>query len=263
MTDLALARSLLFVPGTRPDRFAKAAASGADAVVLDLEDAVGPHEKDAARDHVVGWLAQSRGVVRVNAVGTPEHDADLAALRGAPGLDAVMLPKADSADRVGRVAQQTGVSVLPLVETARGVRAADQLAAASGTVRLVIGTLDLAADLGIDDTWEAMLLARSELVLASRAAGIPAPIDGVHVTVADEDGLLDTTRRARALGFGGRLCIHPDQVRGIHSVFAPSDADLDRARRVLAMTDAVGTLDGMLVDEPVRRWARAVLDRAD
>ncbi len=262
MTTVALARSLLFVPGSRPDRFAKASNSGADAVVLDLEDAVGADEKSAARGHVASWLLENAAVVRINAAGTSDHEADLDVVAGLPGLLGVMLPKAEDAHQVESVAARSGAPVLPLVETAQGIRSVDRVAAASGSARLVIGTLDLAADLGAEDTWDSMLLARSELVLASRVAGLPAPVDGVHVALADVDGLTASTARARSLGFGARLCIHPEQVRVVHAAFAPSDAEIERARAVLDMADAVGTVDGVFVDEPVRKWARAVLERA-
>jgi citrate lyase subunit beta/citryl-CoA lyase len=261
--SLAGARSLLFVPGSRLDRFAKAEAAGADVVVLDLEDAVGADEKEGARANVTRWLTRGRAVVRINAVGTAEHGADVHAIAGQPGLVGVMLPKAEGREQVASVADLTGVPVVPLVETAVGVRAAHELASAPGTVRLAIGTLDLAADLGCDDTWEAMLLARSQLVLASRSAGVAPPVDGVHVAIGDTDGLGLSTRRARSLGFGARLCLHPDQVDTVHIAFAPTERELARARAVLDMTEAVGILDGQLVDEPVKRWARSVLDRAD
>jgi citrate lyase subunit beta/citryl-CoA lyase len=261
--NLASARSLLFVPASRWDRFAKADAAGADVVVLDLEDAVGADQKGEARENARRWLTGRRAIVRINAVGSAEYDSDLRALAGQPGLMGVMLPKAESREQVASAADLSGVPVLPLVETALGVRAAHELAGAPGTVRLIIGTLDLAADLGCDDTWDAMLLARSELVLASRAAGVAPPVDGVHVDLGDSDGLAESTRRSRSLGFTARLCLHPNQVMAVHMALAPTESELVRARAVLEMTEAVGVLDGRLVDEPVKLWARTVLDRAD
>jgi citrate lyase subunit beta/citryl-CoA lyase len=255
------ALSLLFVPGSRPDRFDKAAASGADVVVLDLEDAVGAEDKDDARVAVAAWLGTGTGVVRVNAAGSPFHGDDLATLAGLPGLHAVMLPKAERANDVASVASRAGVPVIPLVETAVGVRELHELAAVPAVARLAIGTIDLAADLGCEDDWEPLLLARSKLVLASRAAGLAAPVDGVHVDFADDKGLLATTRRARSLGYAGRLCLHPRQIPFVHEAFALTEDEVAWARSVLSVEDAVGSVDGLMVDEPVRKRARAVLAR--
>lgn len=250
------ARSFLFVPGDRPDRFAKAAASGADVVVLDLEDAVAPAAKEAARAHVVAWLAEGHpAVVRVNAAGTPWHAGDVAAVRDSA---TVLVPKAES------VTDFDGLSsVLPLVETARGVAAAVELCRVSTVVRPVFGSIDLAADLGVDPTSRTALLhARSALVLAAAAAGCAPPVDGVTTALSDVDAVRDDTRHAVELGFTGKLCVHPRQVPVVHEAFRPSAGQIAWARSVLAAGDGVAAVDGHMVDRPVLLRARRVLDLA-
>ncbi|MEU6145583.1 CoA ester lyase [Streptomyces sp. NPDC047081] len=264
--DLAPARTLLFVPGHRPDRFAKAAGSGADGIVLDLEDAVGPELKDAAREHVRAWLADGgRGVVRVNAPGTEWYDADVAALSGRPCP--VMLPKAADPDQVGRLLADlpAGSAVVPLIETAAGVLEARSICAAPGVVRAAFGSVDLGAGLGVDpDDRAALATARSLLVLASAAAGTAPPLDGVTTALDDERALRADTRHAATLGFSGKLCVHPRQVAVVHAEFAPSDEELRRAKEIVAAAGegSVAVLDGRMIDRPVVERARRLLDRA-
>lgn len=254
---IAAARTFLFVPGDRPDRYAKAAAAGADVVVLDLEDAVAPGAKDAAREHVVAWLAAGHtAVVRINAAGTPWHAADLAAVRDAA---AVMVPKAERPEDLDGLS-----SVLPLVETARGVTAATELCAVPTVVRPVFGSIDLAADLGVDPlSRTALLHARSALALAAAAAaGCAPPVDGVTTALSDVDAVRDDTRHAVELGFTGKLCVHPRQVPVVHEAFRPSEEELAWARSVLAAGDGVSVVDGRMVDPPVLSRAARLLSRA-
>ena len=264
MTPVEVARTLLFVPGSRPDRFAKAAASGADLVVVDLEDAVAESDKETARGAVAEWLggdgAEVGAAVRVNTIGSDHHGADVAALRGLPGLRAVVVPMAEDPDRLAALAERLGaeVAVLPLVETALGVHRVHYLAAAAGVRRLAFGHLDLAADLGsaTDDT--AMLMARSTLVLASRVARLPGPIDGTTTALDDPAAAAEDATRSRALGFTGKLCIHPNQVAPVNAAFRPTDDELAWAYRVLAAATAGGVarVDGQMVDAPVLLRAR-------
>lgn len=260
---LATATSLLFVPGHRPDRFAKAAAAGAGAIILDLEDAVAPEDKDAAREHVAAWLADDgRGIVRINAPGTAWYAEDLKAVAGHP----VMLPKAETADQVAAVAAALGrdPAVLPLIETAAGILAAAQILAATGVVRAAFGSIDLSVGLGVDpQDRTALLFARSQLVLASAAAGVAGPVDGVTTDVTDDTRLADDARHGAALGFTGKLCIHPRQLAVVHEAFRPSDDELCWARRVVeAFSNAgVSTLDGKMIDKPVVDRARRMLAR--
>lgn len=255
-------RAPLFVPADRPERFAKAAASRADAVILDLEDAVAGEAKDAARAALAVGFADVPVIVRINALGTPWHAADVravAALRPA----AVMLPKAEAAAAVSAVASELGLPVIALVETARGLAHARAIALADGVARLAFGSVDFCADLGGAHLREVLLPARFELVLASRLAGIAAPLDGVTVQLDDLSVSHDDAAHARALGMTGKLCIHPKQVPAVRRAFAPTEAELDWARRVVASGDGAVSVDGAMVDEPVRLRARAILAEAD
>lgn len=262
------ARSYLFVPADRPDRIDKALASGADAVIVDLEDAVAPQAKVHARTALAGWLATASAstvLVRVNAAQTPWWDDDLR-LAAHPAVAGVVVPKACGAadlavarDAVG------GRPLLPLVETAAGLDAVDTVARAPGVRRLLFGSVDFQADLGIEGDDDALLAFRSRLVLASRLAGLAAPVDGVTLAVTDADAVLRDTVRARRLGFGAKLCIHPAQVAAVHRGFAPTADELDRARRIVAAADAAGAaalaVDGRMVDAPVVQRARDLLRR--
>jgi citrate lyase subunit beta / citryl-CoA lyase len=262
---LAAARSLLFVPGDRPERFEKAVASGADVVVLDLEDAVAPDAKAAALEHVVAWLsAGGRALVRVTAVGTPTHAAQLEAL--APTGAAVMLPKAETAEGVAGVhAALGGAPVLALVETPRGIRDADEIASAEGVVRLAIGTVDLAADLGVDpSSHRAFDYSRGRLVVASAAAGLPGPVDGVTVRLGNPAVLDADLVVSRELGLTAKLCIHPKQVAAVNVAFTPTAAEVSWAERVVAAAAGAGVtvVDGTMVDAPVVLRAQRILSRA-
>ncbi|WP_153502669.1 HpcH/HpaI aldolase/citrate lyase family protein [Cumulibacter manganitolerans] len=269
-TTIADARTLLFVPGGKPELFAKAAASGADGFIADLEDAVAPEAKDAARALAVEGLAQAPGVVRINAVGTPWHNADLAAVAGAPGVTGVMLPKAEDAEAVRAVAERlAGTPLLLLVESALGVRDVAALAQVPGVTRLSFGNLDFALDAGIEprsDDEDELLFARSAITLASRAAGLPGPMDGVLGDFRNDDLMARRTRRAFDLGFRGKLCIHPRQVAVVHEAIAPSEEEVAWARRIVdgagALEGAAVQVDGEMVDRPVLLKARDILARA-
>jgi citrate lyase subunit beta/citryl-CoA lyase len=266
-------RTYLFVPGNRPDRFGKALASGADAVVLDLEDAVAADGKDAARDAVRAWAAdatpadRARVVVRTNDLGSPHAAADLAAVAEA-GITAIMLPKTESADDVAAVRSAApDVVVLALVESARGLAAAEEIAAAPGVVRLVFGTLDYALDLDleIDDAADGLSYAAARLAVASRCAGIATPVGGVTPQLGDEARLLADLAWSRRHGLGAKLCIHPAQVAAIHAALAPTTQAVERARRVLeadAGSPGAAQLDGRMIDRPVVLAARRTLARA-
>jgi citrate lyase beta subunit len=264
------ARSLLFVPGNRPDRFAKAAASGADVVLCDLEDAVSPDGKSDARAAVADWVAEHPAVVRINAADTPWYDDDLAALAEARSLLGVVLPKADvSAVRATVPRLPTGVGLLALVETARGVRDADALAEIPGVRRLLFGHLDFGLDAGITPTGDdepELAYARSRLVIASRAAGLAAPVDGVCTDLDDPDRITDSARRARNAGFGGKFCLHPKQVTAVNAAFSPTERELGWARRVMDVAAGSGgaavRMDGEMIDKPRLELARRLLAAA-
>jgi citrate lyase subunit beta/citryl-CoA lyase len=264
---VASARSWLFVPGTRPERFAKAAASGADLVVVDLEDAVPVADKAVARREAADWLAADGvGVVRVNPAGGPDHDDDVTALVGLPGLRAVLVPMADSVDALAAVHRRLGadVAVVAQVETARGLLRAPELAAAPGVVRLAFGHLDFAFDIDAAPAPEALMHARSSLVVASRAAGAAGPVDSVTTELDDEAATARDAARARVLGFTGKLCIHPRQVAAVNEAMSPTAEEVAWAERVLAAGDGAGAVrvDGQMVDPPVVSRAERVVARA-
>lgn len=263
-------RSYLFVPGNRPERFEKAAASGAGGVILDLEDAVPPEGKLAARDAVCQWLKHYAGTawVRVNSADTEFFENDVRALAGMP-LCGVMLPKAESAAQVQRLAELIGAParpVIPLIESAVGLWNALEIAQAPQVERLAFGSIDFQLDAGIEGEYEALLYARSQLVIVSRIARIAAPIDGVTVQIGDMAQLERDVARARALGFGAKLCIHPNQIAAVERGLAPSDAEVRWARAVVDAFDrAAGSavrLDGKLIDLPVVERARRMLTEA-
>ena len=268
---LALARSFLFVPGHRPERFAKALASGADAVIIDLEDAVPLDAKDTARSALLSAWAdfdadqRARLLVRVNPAGTTWHEADLAAVASLSGLGALMLPKAENPQQLEHAFTACGVPVLPLIESAEGVGQMDAIARASGVLRLGLGHIDLQADLriicGPDEAEIAPI--RLAMVVASRRAHLPAPVDGVTTATTDPDVLARDAQRSRRFGFGAKLCIHPAQVAGVHQALAPTEAECDWACRVLAAEVAAGggafSVDGKMVDPPVLLLARQIL----
>ncbi|MFC9220615.1 HpcH/HpaI aldolase/citrate lyase family protein [Streptomyces hygroscopicus] len=260
---ISSARSWLFVPGHRPDRFTKAAGCGADLVIIDLEDAVEAGDKAQARANAVAWLAQgNNAVVRINPPGTPWFQSDLteAARHGCP----VMVPKSEDpaalTDIAARVAGRC--ALIPLIETAAGVERAWEVCAVAGVARAAFGNVDLAGQLGVaSDEHAALAYARSRLVFASAAAGICAPVDGVTTAVKDAAILRDDIAHARRLGFTGKLCIHPGQVEAVGSGFAPSAEELTWARAVLTARDSVTTIDGQMVDKPVLERARRILER--
>lgn len=264
-------RTYLFVPGDRPERFDKALASGADAVVLDLEDAVAPADKLRARDAVetrlrnVSAADRKRFVVRINDEASAEFEADLAMLARTHAVQ-VMLPKAERSATVATVrAACPGIDVLALIETARGVLNAEALASAGGVQRLVFGTIDYALDLGLSGDPIGLDPAANRLALASRVAGIAAPVAGVTPDIGDAAPLLADLQRARAHGFTAKLCIHPQQVAPVHEALRPSAAEIDWAQRVIAASQgAAGALqvDGRMVDKPVLQRAHALLARA-
>jgi citrate lyase subunit beta/citryl-CoA lyase len=268
------ARSLLFVPATRPERFAKALESGASAVIMDLEDAVAQDSKDSARAQLVAQLPQlsaaqlQRTAVRVNAVDSRFHADDVAALRdwAARGVT-VMLPKSESADAIAQLAQQLGPQgqIVALVESLAGLDALDALARAPQVVRLAFGHLDFQLDLGMRCSPDEPELnsTRFAFVAASRRAGLPPPVDGVTTDLGNAERLALDTQRARAFGFGGKLCIHPAQVPVVNQTLGHTEAERDWAERVLtgaeAHKGAAFSLDGKMVDLPVIRLAQTIL----
>lgn len=252
---------LLFVPGDRPERFAKAVASGAAAAILDLEDAVAPAAKDAARAQVCAALRDGLDAfVRINPPRTPAGQADLAALVGLRPR-AIVVAKAESPDDLAAV--PAGVPAIALVETVRGLERARELAHAPNVAALAFGAFDLCAELGAVPQPEVLAPLRSAVVLAARGAGRLA-IDTPFVQLDDDEGLQADARRSVAFGFDGKLAIHPRQVAAILDVFEPSAADVARAHAIVAAVAAggVGVVGATMVDAPLLAAARRVLVRA-
>lgn len=261
----ASASTFLFVPGDRPDRFARAAASGADVVVLDLEDGVPPAARTVAREHVEAWLRSGRqAVVRLNACGSDDHARDVRALRGA--ATQVMLARTESAADADATADELGggVRVTALVETSRGVAAAAQIGSSDVVVRLAFGNVDLAAELGVAaDDRQALLTARSSVVLGSAVAGLPGPVDGVTTRLHDPEVLESDTAYAVSLGFRGKLLVHPRQLAAARAGLRPTPEQVTWARAVLAEASEgqARAVDGVMVDRPVEERAREILRR--
>ncbi|SDE21217.1 HpcH/HpaI aldolase/citrate lyase family protein [Paraburkholderia lycopersici] len=264
--NVTLARSYLFVPGNRPERFEKARSAGADAVIVDLEDAVQPEEKGVARDCALAALDAQRPVwVRVNGTDTPWFADDVAALAAHAGVAGIVLPKAERAEQVAAALARAhaALRVLPIVESARGIAGLNGLCGARGVPRVAFGTLDFQVDMGIDGDGEELDAFRSQIVLASRLAGIAAPVDGVSTVFDDAQALEAEARRGRRFGYGGKLCIHPKQIAPVHRAYAWSDGERAWAQRVLdavqASAGAAVALDGKMVDMPVILKARRIL----
>lgn len=265
-------RSVLFTPGDRPEMLRKAPDAGADVIVFDLEDAVAPEHKSDACEAVGDLLADPdfdpdpEVCVRV----TPDPADDLAALDGGRP-DSLMLPKVASAGDVAdldRLVRERGGSlpILALIESAPGVLAADEIAAAEATDALVFGAEDLSADIGATRTAEGteVLYARERVVIASSTAGIEA-IDTVYTDIEDAEGLTEETRFARQLGYDGKMAIHPAQVDPINDAFSPDPERVEWAKRVLEARDREGggvfRVDGEMIDAPLIAQAERIVDR--
>jgi citrate lyase subunit beta/citryl-CoA lyase len=256
----------LFCPADRPDRYAKAEAA-ADVVILDLEDAVAPNDKPAAREALLATqLDPARTVVRINATDTPFHAEDLQALSQTP-YRLVMLPKAESA---GDVAALASYQVIALVESARGALAVASIAAAENTVGLMWGAEDLTASLGGSSSRNALgayrdasVHVRAQTLLAAKAYGRLA-LDAVHLDIKDLDGLRDEALDAAALGFDGTVSIHPSQVAVVRAAYAPDADEVEWASRVIAAAAnerGVFQFEGRMVDGPILRHAERLLSR--
>lgn len=258
-TMINMIRAPLFVPATRPERFAKAANSGADAIILDLEDAVAPADKIQARNMLTRDFTNLPVIVRSNPVGSTWYETDILAIKAMEAA-AVMLPKSEDLTEISRlVAMLDGLPVIALIETAQGLANARTIADLKGVERIAFGSVDFCADVGCSHLREILLPARSELVFASRLAGISAPIDGVTVQLNDPALVHEDAKHARAVGMTGKLCIHPKQIDDVLTAFLPTETEISWAQRVLATGEGAASLDGEMVDEPVRIRARAIL----
>lgn len=256
-------RSWLFVPGDRPDRYNKALASGADQVIVDLEDAVAAANKPTARRELAEWLNAERAiVVRINAADTEWFSDDIELCRR-PGVAAVMLSKAESPDVLKQI--DLPGEWIPLIETGLGFARMQTIASMPRVQRLAFGEFDFQHDLGMSARRDELLFFRSQFVLISRLASIGAPIDGPTQGLAEKD-VKNAAAHAARLGFAGKLCIHPSQVQGVNLEFSPAKPDIRWAERVVAtaeqQSNAAFLLDGQMIDRPVLLRAKALLQRA-
>jgi len=264
-------KTMLFVPASRPERIPKAIASNAGAVIVDLEDAVPADAKDSARQALDAFLSGHDGApiyVRINARGAVGFEADLALCTRHAKVVGIMLPKAESADDIHAVAS-AGKTIIPLIESALGLVALNEIAAVPGVERLSYGGLDLSDDLGVEGNTEAaetvMDQCRYQLLVSSRAAGLLAPIDTVFPVFDDEEAVLGRARRARNMGFAGMLCIHPKQIAPVQAGFSPDPEQVAWAYKVMEAArsgDGAFKVEGQMVDAPVIAMARTILDRA-
>ncbi|MFL9933940.1 CoA ester lyase [Paraburkholderia sp. RL18-103-BIB-C] len=270
-TCRASVSSLLFVPGDRFDRFDKAVATGASGVILDLEDAVAPQNKAAAREAIFRWLSSSHAesaeiIVRINGTEAQWHDEDLRFVSELPSSVTIMCPKSEP-DTVRDIARRIDGrhALYALVETVAGVLGLRDMATVMGLDRFAFGNVDFGVDAGITVGDEEMELAavRTMFVLESRLAGLPAPVDGVSLELRDQARISEHAARAKRFGFGGKLCIHPAQVRPVNAMFGPSAAEIEWARIVLEKFGASGgsavAHDGEMIDRPVAERAARIL----
>ena len=268
---LAFSSNFLFVPGTRPERFSKALDSGANAVVLDLEDAVPEEDKDKARSAIRNaWQdftadQKSRLVIRSNAPGSSYYAADLI-LAQELNIACILIPKSESLDEInGAALVLPNTAIIPMIETALGLEHLREIAQSNQVIRLALGNLDLQADLGMicDEEETQLQTARFQIVLASRLAQIAPPIDGVTPSTDDLERINRDALRAKAMGFGGKLCIHPKQVSVVKAAFMPSQNELNWAQRVIeadkASNGGAVKLDGRMIDRPVVLLAQRTL----
>jgi (S)-citramalyl-CoA lyase len=261
-------QSLLFVPGSRPERFEKALASGADLVCIDLEDAVGPADKDNARDTAIAALGDSRLGIRINGVRTRHGLADLLALSAAVTKPPfVLVPMVEAVAEVGIVHALLGpqVAIIPLVETVKGVGVAQAIASSPGIGGLMLGGADFAGELGVAMSWDALYAARAQVVMACAAARVPS-IDVPYLDLDNLDGLAADVARVKAMGFTAKSLVHPKHVAVVHQVMRPSEAEIAEAREAEAAYQAAGEsavrFNGRMLEAPVIRRYRRILELA-
>lgn len=261
-------QSLLFVPGSRPERFEKALASGADLVCIDLEDAVGPSDKGSARDAAIGALGNPRLGIRINGVRTRHGLADLLALSAAATKPPfVMVPMVEAVAEVEIVHALLGpdVAIIPLVETVKGVGIAQAVASSPGIGGLMLGGADFAGELGVPMSWDALFAARSAVVMACAAAKVPS-IDVPYLDLDNLDGLAADVARVKAMGFTAKSLVHPKHVAVVHGVMRPTEAEIAEAREAEAAYAAAGEsavrFNGKMLEAPVMMRYRRILELA-
>jgi citrate lyase subunit beta/citryl-CoA lyase len=262
-TPIGFSSTFLFVPGTRPERFSKALDSGADGVIIDLEDAVAEEDKESARAAIrTAWPTFSaeqkkRLVIRSNSPGSRFYSADLI-LAQELDVACLLIPKSESLDQINGAAQiLPNTAIIPMIETALGLAHLNEIANSEQVLRLALGNIDLQADLGMvcDEQETELQTARFQIVLASRLAQLAPPIDGVTPSTDNIERITDDAERAKRMGFGGKLCIHPKQVSLVKDSFMPTAEEVAWAHRVIEADKASHggaiKLDGRMIDRPV------------
>lgn len=265
MDPILTGRSALFCPADHPERAVKALASGADIVILDLEDAVAPAAKDAARDQLTGILktAGDRAgvVVRINDPATETGAADLATLAALGYSAAIMVPKLSLTTPLDQL--PAGAQVIGLIETAEAVRDLHEITTLASVKRLALGAVDLSTQLGCEPISATIDAVRAQLVLASVAASLAAPLDSPCVNFRDPEVIGEAAQRAHRDGFGGMLCIHPAQLTAVSEAYRPTEKQLTWAKKVLSVGDAAASVDGEMVDRPVILRAQQIIGAAE
>lgn len=269
MSQQSPASSLpLFVPANRPERFTRALQSGADAIIIDLEDAVTATDKIVARDGLrsalAAWGKPNVPIwLRINSEQSLWFENDLKTVNDLP-LTAIMLPKTENTATLAHIRKviPQHLAIIALIETASGLANTRNIAKAAD--RLAFGSIDFSVDLGCAHSRDALLCARHELVLASRLTGLAAPLDGITTAIHDETLIEDDACYASSLGFGGKMLIHPAQIIPARRGFLPSDTELQWARNILMTTEnaSASAVNGEMVDAPVLARARALLARS-
>jgi citrate lyase subunit beta/citryl-CoA lyase len=270
-SPLSDACSFLFVPATQPERYGKALASGADGVIIDLEDAVGLDDKAKARELLKNaWSSISveqkqRMIIRCNAPGTPFYAADLVLAKELQ-VQYLMIPKTESHDQINGAAEELeNTAFIPMIETPLGLHHLNEIASAEQVLRLALGNLDMQVEMGMscDENETEIDTARFMLVLASKLAQIAPPLDGVTPSTDDEPRIFAHAQKAKRFGFGAKLCIHPKQIPIIKRAFSPTVEEISWAKRVLAADNASNgqavKVDGKMVDRPVVMLAHRIL----
>ncbi|WP_226647639.1 HpcH/HpaI aldolase/citrate lyase family protein [Microbulbifer variabilis] len=272
-----LCRSILFVPATRPDRFQKAIASGADMACMDLEDAVAPELKETARQNIVNFFPPSGALSVLRALRINQLTSELGLrdmlllLEQVSKPDIVLLPKVESAEEIAwfnnlTASVEQSIGILPLIETAKGLQNSMEIASSKNVLAVAFGSADFSAEMGADMGWESLLYARGRILQAAANANIDA-IDGPHLDIEDTAGLLHEVQRVAALGFSGKIALHPSQIAPIHRGFTPTEEALQRARKIVQAfkenPSGVVVVDGRMVDLPVVERAQKLVSLAE
>ena len=261
-------RSILFVPATRPDRFDKAMDAGADAICIDLEDAIPAGEKPLARKSIAAMpsaTATTATCLRFNAVESGELQRDIDALSGTLSRPSYLaIPKVQTAKDLDVVVSQSSYTsnILAIIETARGLLNAEAIAAHPAVAAIIFGSADYSADVGSSMSWDALLFARCRLISVAAAFSKPA-IDGAWLDINDEAGLRDDTAHSGSLGFSGRVAIHPRQIEAIHAELGPTEDAVQQAEKIVSAFEKSGAraiqVDGRMIDQPVYEAAKDLL----